>query len=127
MKMDAYNFYKQKYDLNTLNLNLTNEKILFLIYDEKYNYYLENGKFLTSDENVNILRTIDELNKKYKLEITNFYPVCFCKNTLIIAFKTNNVNTNLMKVNNDKILIKYNELIKFHKNNSINFYEYHIE
>lgn len=118
MKMDAYSFYKKKYDLNTLNLELTNKKILFLIYDEKYNYYLDNGKFLIGDKNVNILNKIDELNKNHKLEITNFYPVCFCSDTLVIAFKTNNVNTNLMKVNNDKILIKYNELIKFHKNNS---------
>jgi hypothetical protein len=105
--MDAYSFYKKKYDLKTLNLKITESKILFLIYDEKYNYYLDNGNFFTSGEKVNILKKIEELNKTYKLEITNFYPVCFCSKTLVIAFKTNNVNTNLMKVYNDKILLNY--------------------
>ena len=39
MGMNVYKFYKEKYDLKTLDLKITNEKILFLIYDEKYNDY----------------------------------------------------------------------------------------
>ena len=41
MKINLYNFYKEKYDLKTLDLNIVDEKIMFIIYDEKYNYYLK--------------------------------------------------------------------------------------
>ena len=117
MKMNTYNFYKEKYNLKTLDMKITNAKILFLIYDEKYNYYLANNEFITEKESINILDKIEELNHKHKLEITNFYPVCFCNQTLVIALKTDITNTNLNRINKDKLILKYHQLINYHKNN----------
>lgn len=115
MKTNFYNFYKEKYELKTLNLNITNDKVMFLIYDDKYNYYLKKNVFITDNSNIDILKKIDYLNSKYKLEITNFYPVCFCNKTLVIALKTKTTNANLNIYGIDKLDIKYYELINYHK------------
>lgn len=118
MKKNIYDFYINKYELDCLDINISDEAILFLIYDEKYYYYLKNNCFLESNGNINILRKIKELNHKYKLEITNFYPVCLCEKTLIIAFRTNGINRpNLERVKYNKINKRYQELIKYHKKN----------
>ena len=117
MKMNVYNFYKEKYDLKKLNLNITNSKIIFLIYDEKYYYYLKNNEFITEKNNFDILNKINYFNNKYKLEITNFYPVCLCNETLVIALKTNYCNTTLKKYNKECLKKEYQELINYHKNN----------
>lgn len=117
MKINLYNFYKEKYDLKTLDLNIVDEKIMFIIYDEKYNYYLKNNSFITENNNIDILKKIEYLNHKYKLDITNFYPVCFCYKTLVIALKTKITNTNLCKYSKDNLDIKYHELFNYHKKN----------
>lgn len=116
MKTNIYNFYKQKYDLHILNLKITSDKILFLIYDDKYYYYLKNNEFITEKENVNILDKINILNNKYKLKITNFYPVCFCNETLVIALKTDASNTTLKKYSKECLKEEYQKLIEYHKN-----------
>lgn len=118
MKNNIYEFYINKYDLEYLDINVSNEQIAFLIYDENYYYYLSNNRFLESSGRVNILRKIKELNRRYKLEITNFYPVCLCERTLVIALRTNTVNnSNLEIVKYDKISKKYQELIEYHRRN----------
>ena len=122
MKTNIYKFYKEKYDLKRIDLNLTDEKILFLIYDDKYYYYLENNEFITEKEKVDILDKINFLNYKYKLEITNFYPVCYCTNTLVIALKTDMANTTLKKYDEDSLTDKYKKLIKYHKNEDFAFF-----
>ena len=116
MKMNVYNFYKEKYDLRVLDLKVTNDKILFLIHDEKYYYYLDNNEFITEKENVDVLEKINFLNHKYKLEITNFYPVCYCTKTLVIALKTEPTNTTLKKYTKECLKYEYQQLINYHKN-----------
>lgn len=122
MKNNIYNFYKEKYNLKKLNINVSSDKIIFLIYDEKYYYYLRENKFISENENFDILNKINYFNHKYKLDITNFYPVCFCNKTLVIALKTNFCNTVLKKYNKESIKKEYQELIKFHKTNSFTLF-----
>lgn len=117
MKANIYNFYREKYDLKTLDLKITKNKILFLIYDEEYYYYFEDNKFITDKENIDILSKIVFLNNKYKLDIINFYPVCFCNKTLVIALKTSETNTILKKYVKENLKIEYQKLIDFHKEN----------
>lgn len=109
MKINVYKFYKDKYNLENLNLKISNKKIMFLIYDDEFKYLL-NDNIIFENEKFDMLEKINELNNKYKLEITNFYPVCFCSNTLIIALKTNILTQ-------DSELIKYKRLIQYHKKN----------
>ena len=104
MKINVYKFYKDKYNLENLNLKISNKKIMFLIYDDEFKYLL-NDNIIFENEKFDMLEKINELNNKYKLEITNFYPVCFCSNTLIIALKTNILTL-------DSELIKYKRLIQ---------------
>lgn len=118
MKNNFYNFYIDKYDLEQLKFEVSNKKILFLIYDDQCRYYLNNNNFLETDENIEILEKISNFNKLYKLEIINFYPVCLCKKTLVMALRTNNVNnSNLEIVKQENINKKYLRLITYHKLN----------
>ena len=117
MKMNVYDFYKKKYDLKKLNLQITDKKLIFLIYDEKYYYYLDNDEFITENDNIDILDKINFLNSKYKLDIINFYPVCYCNKTLAIAFRTNNSNTILKKYTRDNMKPEYQKLVDYHRSN----------
>lgn len=122
MKNNFYNFYVDKYDLEQLEYEVSNKKILFLIYNDQCCYYLNNNKFLETDENIEILEKISNFNKLYKLDIINFYPVCLCKKTLVIALRTNNVNnSNLEIAKQDNINEKYQKLITYHINNATLF------
>lgn len=115
MKINIYNFYKEKYNLESLNLNITDSKILCLIYDMNFNYYLNNDKFIEIEDIFNILDIIQNFNHQYKLEIINFYPVCFCGSTLVLALKTNIVDcVKLSKRSKDDLNLKYQELINYH-------------
>lgn len=123
MKNKFYEFYKEKYDLKNLNIQITNNKILFLIFDDYNYYYLKNEKFLTTDEDISILKTIKDINQNFKLEIFNYYPVCFCKKTLIIALRTSSINKSILKkVKYNKVIDKYKVLIDYHRNNFDMFY-----
>jgi len=118
MKNNIYEFYINKYDLEKLDIHISDKKLVFLIYDEDYYYYLKNGKLLETDNNINILRQINLLNREYKLDIVNFYPVCLCKDTLVIALKTNHINrTNLQIMKYDNVIGKYKKLVMYHKKN----------
>ena len=118
MKNNIYNFYKNNYDLEVLNYNITDKKILFLVYDDDFYYYLDDNKFIDTNDNLNILNFIKDLNKLYKIKIMNFYPVCFCDKTLIIALRTENIKNSFLKViKYDRISKKYKELILYHKLN----------
>ena len=121
MKINIYNFYKEKYNLKTLNINISKNKIIFLIYDDKY-YYLKDNEFISTKENFEILDKINFLNCKYKLDITNFYPVCFCNKSLVIALKTNSCNANLEKYNKENFNKEYQELINYHQLNFLTLF-----
>lgn len=117
MKYNTYRFYNDKYNLKTLSLKLTDSKIMFLIYDEKYNYYYLDHSITKENAKIDILDKIKELNELYHLKITNFYPVCYCEETLVIAFKTE-ISTNVVdKINSSEITNKYQSLIAYHKHN----------
>lgn len=116
-KMNAYNFYKEKYDLKILDLNITKDKLIFLIYDERYYYYLDDDKFITEKENIVIIDKINDLNNKYKLDIINFYPVCYCNETLVMALRINNSNTTLKKYTRENMKKEYQKLVDYHKKN----------
>jgi len=118
MEKNFYDFYIQKYDLETLKLKISNKYILFLIYDDEYYYYLKENEFLEMNKGLNILKLIDRLNKEYLLEIINFYPVCLCDKTLVIALRTEKVDSHKLKaIKYDKINPNYQKLIKYHKLN----------
>ena len=42
----------------------------------------KNKKFLDAKSITNILEVINDLNESCQLKITNYYPICFCKNLL---------------------------------------------
>ena len=46
MKNNIYDFYKEHYNLKKINLNISHKDILFLVYDDKYYYYLNENKFI---------------------------------------------------------------------------------
>ena len=98
MRYNTYRFYKDKYNLKTLHLKLTDSKIMFLIYDEKYNYYYLDHSITKENAKVDILDKIKELNEHYHLEITNFYPVCYCDKTLVIALKQKSLQMLMIKL-----------------------------
>lgn len=117
MLNDVYNFYKEKYNLKHLNIDISKKKVLFLIYRKK-NYYLNNNLFIELEPNINILDKIKDFNKEYNLKICAFYPVCFCNDTLIIALKTKKTyNSRLKETFYKKIDKKYEQLISFHQIN----------
>ena len=66
MKYSIYDFYKEFYDIKKLNITISEQKILFLIYDDEYYYYLNQSKFLDFEDHPNILNLIDHISKKYK-------------------------------------------------------------
>ena len=116
MKSSIYNFYKEHYNLIKLDISITSKKMLFLIYDDEYYYYLKKNKFLDTNKDLNILDTIKNINKIYNTQIINYYPVCFCNDTLILAFRTNHLdNSNLQVVDYKTLGDKYKKLIKFHR------------
>jgi len=117
MSNDVYKFYKEKYDLKHLDIDVSKKKVLILIYRKK-NYYLTDNLFIEECSNINILDKIDEYNKKYNLRICAFYPVCFCNDTLIIALKTKKLSNPLLKeVSYKKIDKRFEQLIQYHQIN----------
>lgn len=111
-------FYKKFYNLKTLKIKVSSKSVAFLIYDDNYYYYLKNSDLLDTDYSVNVLETIKILNKEFNLVIINFYPVCFCEETLVIAFRILSTNQScLNKVNYKKAPNKYKKIIDYHKNN----------
>lgn len=116
MKCNLIDFYSKKYNLKRLKLDFNNKKVVYLIYDENYNYYFdESNNFISSNVNIKILDFIKDTNKKCDLHISNFYPVCFCNKTLVIALRTRESNSTLKKIDYRDIDKKYNNLIKFHR------------
>ena len=124
MKISLYDFYKKYYSLQDLKINISKKKVLLLIYDEKYNYYLDNDSFITINKFDNLLNIINEVNNSYKTEITNFYPLCFCGGTLVISCRTMICeSTTLNVVSFDDVLNKKNKkLIDYHKNKDMTLY-----
>lgn len=121
MNFNILDFYKNNYSLKKFKMTLTNKKVLYLIYDDNYYYYFNNN-FITSNSDINLISFINQLNSKYNLSISNFYPVCFCNDTLVIAFKTIETNSFLRKIFYTNIDKKYQKLISFHRDEyKVNF------
>lgn len=118
MKNNINDFYKNFYNLKKFKDKISNKNIAFLIYDDKYYYYLKNNDLLDIDYSINILDMIKLLNKEFNLAIINYYPVCFCEKTLIIALRTlSNNQSCLNKVSFKKVPNKYKKIIDYHKIN----------
>ena len=97
MKNNIYDFYKEHYDLKKINLNISQKDIMLLVYDDKYYYYLNENKFIDYVNQKDILNLIKRVSKKYKIDIINYYPVCFCASTLVIAIRVVNSLTTKLK------------------------------
>lgn len=117
MKYSIYDFYKEFYDIKKLNITISEQKILFLIYDDKYYYYLNQSKFLDFEDQPNILNLIDHISKKYKIDVINYYPVCFCQETLVMALRIINKFNLLERVKISNIPKKYKMVVDYHKKN----------
>ena len=115
---DLTRFYKKHYNLKVLKLPVSNKKLLVLVFDDKYYYYLEKDKFPEYNKTNSILNLVDEISNTYKLKIKNYYPVCFCNDTLVFAFRVGNVESSeLNRVPINQIPEKYKKLVKFHIDN----------
>lgn len=115
-KNSAYDFYKKHYNLENINIKLTDKKMLFLIYDDKYYYYLDKDKFLDSNFDINLLNVIKKINDYYKIDVINYYPVCFCNKTLVIALRiVNNNHICLKSVKEEEISNVYKPLVEYHR------------
>ena len=116
MNYNLINFYKNKYNLKKLKLDFGNKKVLYLIYDEKYYYYLDkNDIFIYSGSKERLLDFVQLVNKKYNLQICNYYPVCFCNETLVIALRTVACNSLLKKIDYRNMPENYKQLINYHR------------
>lgn len=116
MKKEPSEFYRKFYDIKKLNIDISTQNIVFLIYDDKYYYYLSKDKLVESNTCFNILGVVKKLKREYKLDIINYYPVCFCKKTLVMAFRIiSNDHTYLQKIDFDKIPLKYKKVIEYHR------------
>ncbi len=116
MKKEYKSFVNKHYKLDKMDLSLTKKKYLFLLYDDKYYYYLKNKKFIDTDSITNILVVLKKISDMCSLRITNYYPVCFCKNTLVIAFRVDvNSISNLEKVKYFDLSDEYKKLCKYHE------------
>lgn len=119
MKNKFYEFYQDKYHLEKIDLNISNDKILFLIFDDNSYYYLKNNKFITTNEDIYILDFIKNLNLTYKLEICNYYPICFCQETLVLGVRSSIVSKSLLKrIKYNQINKTYKKLIDYHRSNA---------
>ena len=118
MKIDLHSFYKKFYNLKTFEYTISNQKIMFLIYDDKYYYYLDKDKFINYNKSDSMICIIKELSKNYKINIINYYPVCFCNKTLVLALRVNNVETScLNRASIADIPEKYKKLVRYHRLN----------
>ncbi|MBQ6323783.1 MAG: hypothetical protein IJI22_03015 [Bacilli bacterium] len=123
MKNEYITFVKKHYNLKKLSMNLTGKRYLFLLYDNKYYYYLKNKKFLDLNSITNILKVIEEISMTCSIKITNYYPVCYCNQTLVIAFRVNESSTSyLEKVKSKGLPIEYKKLCSFHEDNFSTLY-----
>lgn len=117
LKSKLYEFYQEYYDLDNLDFSVSNKRFLFLIYDSYHDYYLEGNHFIETDDVTSILKLIKVYEEKYMIDVKNFYPVCFSKQTLVIAINLNKEEScTLNKVGFDAVPIKYNKLIEYHMN-----------
>lgn len=118
MKSSVYDFYKEHYDLENLNIHISNNNILFLIYDDKFYYFLNESKFLDFDNKKDLLDLIKAVSTDYKINIINYYPVCFCMSTLVIAVRiANTISIKLKRHSILKVPIVYKKLVDYHKSN----------
>lgn len=113
MKNNLYEFYSNHYDLKVFDEAIFEKKFAFLIYDEKGNYYFNKNEIIQKDTVSSILNLLKEFKIEYGIDVINYYPVCFYKQTLVIAFKIKSVNCILNKISYINLDNKYIELIKY--------------
>lgn len=114
--MEYKTFINNHYKIDKLNLSLSKKNYLLLIYDDKYYYYLKNKKFIDKESITNILEVVKDINTNFDINITNYYPVCFCNETLVIALRADvNSVSNLEKVKFVELNNQYKTLCKYHE------------
>ena len=117
MKSDLKSFFESHYDLDDLESEISNKDVAFLIYDDTYYYYFENDKLVDCNLEKKMLDIIKEFSKRFKIKIFNYYPVCFCKNTLVMALRVSSKGTNLIPIKVEDVRPLYKDLIKYHRDN----------
>lgn len=119
MKNKIYEFYRNYYDLDNLKIGISNNDMMFLIYDDDFNYYIKNTRFLLENLGEDSILTIcNKLNTKYQLNILNYYPVCRCNKTIVMAFRTSIVKSSILKkVRYSDLKGHYKKIVGYHINN----------
>ena len=124
MKTSLYNFYKKHYELKKFNKNISDKKLLLLIYDDKYYYYLEKDKFIEYDNDEDsMLNIVNTISKTFKIDVINYYPICFCNKTVVVGFRIKtDTSSSLNRLPIDEIPDKYKEIVEYHRNSFEMFY-----
>ncbi len=123
MQSDYSKFISKHYVLKKLNCAISDNKYLILMYDDKYYYYLDNCEFISLDELDNILEFINKVSTKFTIKVSNYYPVCYCKKTLVIALRIDSTNsTSLNRLKYEELDEKYKQLCKYHLDNFSTLY-----
>ena len=121
MKNNLIDTYKKIYDLDKINIKDINvdDGVLFILFDAKGNYYVLNEDkpiIYSSLLSNNLLYYIKDIEIKYDVKIYNYIPLCFtCNNSLIIACKIDNTNSNFIPCDEKK----YNHIINLLKEKAV--------
>ena len=72
----------------------------------------------------NTIHLIRTLESKYRIDVLNFYPVCFCSKTLVFALRIVETKNSIL----DKVIIKeipsvYKKIILYHNKKLKEFFE----
>ena len=115
MQIDYYDFISKHYSLKKLNCDITKNKFILLLYDDKYYYYLNDCEFISLNEIDDILTFIKDLSAKFSIKVSNYYPVCYCKKSLVIALRIDSSTSTLLnRLKYEELDKKYKLLCKYH-------------
>lgn len=106
-----YTYLKKIYNLKNKNIiDFSQDKIYIMFLCENKYYCLKNSKLVDYSLSIplNVLEVIDSIEKIYKINIINYFPVCFLnESSILITCKIKKVNSLYMEE-----LKKYNEILK---------------
>jgi len=114
MNSKLYKFYMEYYTLDKIKSKNFKKEFAFLIYDEKDYYYFLDDNILENSNVSSILKFSEELENIYDIYIVNFYPICICNNTIVIALRIKSTNCKLAKIYYKDVDKKYTNIVNYH-------------